>query len=92
MDARLALDPQLDEQAGDGRVAGVEELAPRLDREARDVIRRDAASETGPCLDETDVHTASDQGDGSRDPRHAATDDQDIVPVCRHRCSFTRRV
>ena len=80
MDARLALDPQLDEQAGDGRVPRVEELAPRLDREARDVIRRDAAAETGPRLDETDVHAASDQGDGSRNPRHAAADDQDIVP------------
>jgi hypothetical protein len=84
--SRLALHPELDEQARDGRVARVEELAARLDRETRHVVGRDSASETGPRLDDRGVHTASGQGDGRRDARHAATDDQDIVPVRRHRC------
>ena len=82
----LELDAERREETCEGAVDGIEELAPELDRQPRDVRRRDAAAETCACLEHVHVQALRGELDGRREPRDATADDHDVV-LCelRHR-------
>ncbi len=86
----LELDAERREQARERAVDGIEELAPGLDREPRDVRRRDPPADARARLEHVDVDAVRGQIDRCGQPGDAAADHEDVVRSSRHAQSPTQ--